>query len=405
MEKDFWNVKTDQKKVSVIIGCVGILITFGMAVNSYKATEIQNGNELVKKEAGEGSYEQELIAKMDGMEKISLTVTVEERVLTRDEAEKVLDAVVPCLDEIVLGDNEDFNRVEKDLNFVSKIPETPVEVTWSFSEYFYSDGKIREDVEVTQPLELKIWAVLHCQEYTRDYEKNIVFFPPKRTMQNGLLALINESQTESAQSISIQLPAEYEGKAIVWRKPWDRTFLYFGFLTIGAMIFLRVGTKRDENVEKQKRLEELEKDYAQIVSKFSMLLTAGLSVRNAWERIVRMDRRRQGEKKFISEEMSWALREFQKGIPELEIYERFGTNVGLIHYKKLMAMFISHKKRGGAELLELMNQEMLLAWEEKKRKVRQQGEKIGTKLLIPMMGMLAIVFVMILVPAFLSFQL
>ena len=103
--------------------------------------------------------------------------------------------------------------------------------------------------------------------------------------------------------------------------------------------------------------------------------------------------------------MNWALREFQKGISELEIYEHFGRNVGLVHYKKLMAMFSSHKKRGGSELMQMMNQEMLLAWEEKKRKVRQQGEKIGTKLLLPMLGMLAIVFVMILVPAFSAFQL
>ena len=55
-------------------------------------------------------------------------------------------------------------------------------------------------------------------------------------------------------------------------------------------------------------------------------------------------------------------------------------------------------------MLEAMNQEMMLAWEERKRKTRQQGEKIGTKLLIPMMGMLGVVFFMVLVPAFLSFQ-
>ena len=184
----------------------------------------------------------------------------------------------------------------------------------------------------------------------------------------------------------------------------DKTFLYFGVLTIGAVVFLKAGRKRDEQLERLKRLEELERDYAQIVSKFSMLFTAGLSIRNAWERIVLMERRRQGEKKVIGMEMSWALREMQKGVPELEVYERFGSKIGLVHYKKLMAIFVSHKRRGGAELLELMNEEMLLAWEEKKRKARQQGEKIGTKLLIPMMGMLSVVFIMILVPAFLSFQ-
>ena len=69
-----------------------------------------------------------------------------------------------------------------------------------------------------------------------------------------------------------------------------------------------------------------------------------------------------------------------------------------------MALFISNKKRGSVNLLEAMNQEMLQAWEEQKRSAKQQGEKIGTKLLLPMMGMLTVVFIMILVPAFLSFK-
>ena len=55
-------------------------------------------------------------------------------------------------------------------------------------------------------------------------------------------------------------------------------------------------------------------------------------------------------------------------------------------------------------MTDTMNREMLNAWEEQKRKTRRQGELIGTKLLLPMMGMLMVVFLMILVPAFLSFQ-
>ena len=146
--------------------------------------------------------------------------------------------------------------------------------------------------------------------------------------------------------------------------------------------------------------EELEKDYAQIVSKFTMLLSAGLSVRNAWERIVIMQRRKGISEKIIDEELRWGLREMQKGIPEMSVYERFGQRVGEVHFKKLMALFISDKKRGTLPLLDAMNQEMLCAWEEQKRKTRQQGEKIGTKLLLPMMGMLSVVFLIVLIPAF-----
>lgn len=118
-----------------------------------------------------------------------------------------------------------------------------------------------------------------------------------------------------------------------------------------------------------------------------------------------MYRRKEDTQNIVFQELNWGLMQMQKGVPELEVYEVFGIRTGLVHYKKMMAIFISDRKRGSVNLLDAMNQEMLLAWEEKKRKTRQHGEKIGTKLLIPMMGMLGIVFVIILVPAFLSFEL
>ena len=118
-----------------------------------------------------------------------------------------------------------------------------------------------------------------------------------------------------------------------------------------------------------------------------------------------MQKNKQAEGNSVYEEMNWAFLQMQKGIPEVEVYERFGSRVGLVHYKKLMSMFVSDLRRGSTNLLEVMNGEMLQAWDEQKRAARQRGERIGTKLLLPMMGMLGVVFMIILVPAFLSFQL
>ena len=115
--------------------------------------------------------------------------------------------------------------------------------------------------------------------------------------------------------------------------------------------------------------------------------------------------RRRGVQSAVYEELNWGLLQMQKGISELEVYESVGIRTGQVHYKKLMALFISDKRRGSIPLMEAMNQEMFSAMEEKRRKTRQQGEKIGTKLLIPMIGMLGVVFLIILVPAFLSFGL
>lgn len=404
MGKDFLKLKTDQKKLHVSLLVVGSLIAIAMGINAYRDTGLQNGYELPKNEAAEGAYEQELIAYI-GEQKIPITVTVEEQKFSKEEAEAELLKASELLDDVLKGENRSLSEVTAGLNFVDTVPKTSVEVEWTekLSDYFYQDGTLREDLEISEPLEMKISAILICQEYTKDYEAVVTLLPGQSEVKNQLLEVIERQKDENSESETMTLPKEYDGAAVTWKKTMDVTFVYFFALTIGAVFVLKVGSKRDENEAKRERLEELEKDYAQIVSKFAMLLSAGLSVRNAWERIVLLYRRKADQKSVIYQEMNWGLREMQKGVSELEVYEAFGTRAGQIHYKKLMALFISDKRRGSINLLEAMNQEMLQAWEEQKRKTRQRGEKTGTKLLIPMMGMLAVVFIMIIVPAFLSF--
>jgi len=405
MGKDFWKLTVTTEKSVRILLVGGIAAAILLGVKAYKETML-NGYELPRNEVSEGTYEQKIIADF-GETKIPITVTVKERVLSKDEAEMAFSKAEEVLPELLKGKNESLYGVTTGLNFVDKLPDCCVEVEWTEkqSDYFYSDGKLREEVQLNEPVELVVSAILICQEYTKDYQTEIRIMPEKREAEQKLLALIEQKGEESRNKDVMLLPENFEGRQIIWRKPLDITFLYFFIFIIVAVFALKVGKKRDEKELQIKRLEELESDYAQIVSKFSMLLSAGLSIRNAWERIVVMQKRKGMLGRVVYQELNWGLGQMQKGVSELEVYEKFGVRVKEMHYKKLMALFISDKRRGSIPILEAMNQEMLLAWEERKRKTRQQGEKIGTKLLIPMMGMLSVVFVMVLVPAFLSFRL
>jgi len=405
MGKDFWKLTVTTEKSVRILLVGGIAAAILLGVKAYKETML-NGYELPRNEVSEGTYEQKIIADF-GETKIPITVTVKERVLSKDEAEMAFSKAEEVLPELLKGKNESLYGVTTGLNFVDKLPDCCVEVEWTEkqSDYFYSDGKLREEVQLNEPVELVVSAILICQEYTKDYQTEIRIMPEKREAEQKLLALIEQKGEESRNKDVMLLPENFEGRQIIWRKPLDITFLYFFIFIIVAVFALKVGKKRDEKELQIKRLEELESDYAQIVSKFSMLLSTGLSIRNAWERIVVMQKRKGMLGRVVYQELNWGLGQMQKGVSELEVYEKFGVRVKEMHYKKLMALFISDKRRGSIPILEAMNQEMLLAWEERKRKTRQQGEKIGTKLLIPMMGMLSVVFVMVLVPAFLSFRL
>jgi len=405
MGKDFWKLTVTTEKSVRILLVGGIAAAILLGVKAYKETML-NGYELPRNEVSEGTYEQKIIADF-GETKIPITVTVKERVLSKDEAEMAFSKAEEVLPELLKGKNESLYGVTTGLNFVDKLPDCCVEVEWTEkqSDYFYSDGKLREEVQLNEPVELVVSAILICQEYTKDYQTEIRIMPEKREAEQKLLALVEQKGEESRNKDVMLLPENFEGRQIIWRKPLDITFVYFFIFIIVAVFALKVGKKRDEKELQIKRLEELESDYAQIVSKFSMLLSTGLSIRNAWERIVVMQKRKGMLGRVVYQELNWGLGQMQKGVSELEVYEKFGVRVKEMHYKKLMALFISDKRRGSIPILEAMNQEMLLAWEERKRKTRQQGEKIGTKLLIPMMGMLSVVFVMVLVPAFLSFRL
>ena len=405
MENGFLKFNANSKKLYGMILIVGIILSVGLGISAYRESKLPGNNELSKNQAGEGAYEQELIA-ISGDKRIPLKVTVGERVFTQLEAEAELKKAMLSLNDVLKATNEDLTAILNPICFADIVPGTAVEVIWTekAEDYFYSDGSFREGLEITEPTDIKVSAILSCQEYSKDYEAIMTLLPRAVSDEKRLLEIIQKNAIEEQTEDVLHLPEEYKGNAIIWRKPLDITFLYVLVLAIAAVIFLKIAEQKDARDQKRALLESYEKDYAQIVSKFTMLLSAGLSVRNAWERIVLLNRGKKRGNRPIMLEMNQSFREMQKGVSELEIYEQFGTRVGQVHYKKLMALFISDKKRGSVNLLEAMNQEMLQAWEEQKRNAKQQGEKIGTNLLLPMIGMLTIVFIMILVPAFLSFK-
>ena len=98
------------------------------------------------------------------------------------------------------------------------------------------------------------------------------------------------------------------------------------------------------------------------------------------------------------------MHEMKGGMAESECYERFGERCGLQVYKKFGTMLSQNLKKGTKGLTELLRQEADTAFDERKNTAKQLGEKAGTKILFPMFLMLAVVLLMIIVPAFLSLQ-
>ena len=84
--------------------------------------------------------------------------------------------------------------------------------------------------------------------------------------------------------------------------------------------------------------------------------------------------------------------------------ENFGRRCDVQVYIRLGALLSQNLRKGTKGLTELLKLESIQAFEERKAQAKRLGEEAGTKLLLPMFLMLAVVLVIVIVPAFLTLQ-
>lgn len=215
------------------------------------------------------------------------------------------------------------------------------------------------------------------------------------------LALYNEEKDDPDY---YYLPAEWEGKHLDWKSPGDYSGTLLASLSMFAALVLLVKQVQEEQEARKKRAEQLLMDYPGLIMKFTLLVQAGMTVRKAFQKIA-LDYRRKSYKqnRYAYEEILAACREMDGGVSEAEAYRRFGERCGQIKYKTFSVLLIQNLQKGSRRMAELLEKESMEAWDERKRKARVLGEAAATKLLFPMMMMLAVVMAIIMVPAFLSF--
>ena len=69
---------------------------------------------------------------------------------------------------------------------------------------------------------------------------------------------------------------------------------------------------------------------------------------------------------------------------------------------RFSAVLVQNLQKGARGALLLLEQEAVAAFAERKETAKRKGEEAGTKLLLPMIGLLGIVLVIVLFPAFQS---
>ena len=326
-----------------------------------------------------------------------------------DEAEKVLDNIVP-------GENDSLDSVDKKLNFPDTIEGYPFSLQWLFDDYelINYDGSINNmNMQAGEKKNIDISCVIKYEGWIRQKDYHVTVCAPdlndSETKKQWIKDKIETSLVDNPTEDNVKLPDNISGEQISYQKrtEWNNVFVIV-LLGVAAVCAVYAGEKKKTEDAAKKRAEELKRDYSEMIHKLALLMGAGMTVRMAWSHIVNEYKERLAQKKvskkYVYEEMAYTLYQMNSGVSEINAYGEFGTRCDTKEYLKFSSLVVQNLKKGSRELVNLLELEAIDAFEDRKNLARKYGEEAGTKMLFPMVMMLVVVMVIIMFPAIMTFS-
>lgn len=339
-----------------------------------------------------------------------ISLNIGKKRLLEDEFYSIIAKSWNKIETGVLGDNASKDHVDKPLNLIKGIPGTEISMEWETGadSPVNSEGEIEYEKAGELGTDVVLTCVFSYDEFRMEKQLQLRVYKRKytwdETANQKIDSEIENVQYESRQKDGFYLPETIDGMKISYEEKVEdnaAVILCVGFLAAGI---LALSTRQSLHKQMKKRDLELRMDYPEIMGKFILLLGAGMTMKGAWMKIVSdyLKKREEGScrKRFAYEEMLVTCRELENGVTEGRAYENFGRRVRLLPYLKFTTLLVQNMRKGSKGLAEMLEYESQEAYEERKEAAKRLGEEAGTKLLFPMIIMMALVFALIMIPAF-----
>lgn len=172
----------------------------------------------------------------------------------------------------------------------------------------------------------------------------------------------------------------------------NEVMILFVMLLFGVAAFFYFSNLQTDQIKK--RSEIYLSDFPDVVSKIALLINAGMILKEAWVRVAET-----GDSP-IYKEMQKTVFDMENGMAEVDAYYTFGTRCVIPEIKKFSSTLAQGVVKGNAELVSMVQEQSAEIWLAKKHRAKQQGEKAGSKLMIPIMIMFVGILIVVIVPIF-----
>lgn len=415
--------------VFVILAAFNLLSVLSV-LSSASYSGLVNGKYIKRPEHGEGKANIELQVKMvnnedtadsENLEEYgpySLELAVNEQGYTEKELENVFQKAYEYLKSKVLGNNVSFDLIYDKLNFIKSIPGTSITVKWIPDNYrlIQTDGSLNNEDIASEGIWTNVTVILtydpgnnrQSREYVMSFRIMPKQYGDEELLQNELRQKLEQADKDTFEDPSLELPQQLSGYKLIWKEPKKKNSAVLPVLGIILAAAAWIGGDKELEKKLKKRKEQMLVDYPEIINKFTLLINAGMTIKQAWLRIAddyeKLTAEDESYKRYAYDEIVFSARELRLGVAESHVYEQYGKRAGLIQYIKFSSLLCQNLKKGTKGLTQQLMYEAQEAFEERKENAKRLGETASTRLLLPMMAMLLIVLLMIMIPAFMSFR-
>ncbi len=344
-----------------------------------------------------------------GEEKIPLVIDIVPKQLKPREVYHMFEEARQDIEVTMAAGNESLCCITSDLELPREYKEISVFWLSSDERLIGIDGKVHPyELMIGESQSVILTAVLTYGEYRMEYDFDVevVCQAPGslEERENWLNTRIRQELVNQADSDAIELPANIEGIEVTYALPEKTNSSVVGIFFL-AVLALIMAKRMERKAWEKARMRQMDIDYCEVVSKLTLLMGAGLTIRNAWERIVAEYRSKEKKtgSRYVYEEMCVTVNELASGVMERVVYENFGRRCNTPKYIKLGSLLEQNFLKGSKHLLKLLEEESDRAFEERKLLAKKQGEEATTKLLLPMGMELIAVMAIVMVPALMTF--
>lgn len=398
------NKISDKLKIGVAFT---LMLVVALVSDVTREGKIQNGF-IERDEVGEKEKELQLQLNMkDIFEDYAYFIEVQPVKPTKEQADAYFQEAMTQIDQ-------DFEKVVGQVPLQKEYLDSVVKAKWSFQPFgiIDSEGGIYQEKLTQEELVMEARVELSCGAYEKIYVFSFLLEAEKLSEEEKMLEEIEvwmEGQMELEGSDKVQLPSEIAGVPLIWSEKKEYLTPQILLLEIVTAVLLWVAFRRKKQEDKKKRLSEMEWDYPEIVNQLALLLGAGMTTRQAWNRMATQYTFKKTSKmtgsRLVYESILQMNRRFAEGESERKVYQQFTEDIEAPCYRKLMRILLGNLEKGTQGICIHLQEESRQAFEQRILQAKKKGEEASTKMLLPLMLMLMMVMGIIILPALIEFKL